>query len=272
MNYYVLLLPGIILLLLPILYGIFHGRTVEKSESLDRFFKTSDRCMDALDRKTAESVTRFMDEYEYAYSESEQHLSEFYRKEFHEDMDDLREHLRQIEEEAWLKKAGKHLADFAESYEIIMGGEMETFRDVDRLFAQKKRCVSEWHKYFAIDLTQYKSTIYPKRYLREFMGDQYDPCMESSEALDRQLSGRIQSMRPEFTRKKRLYDLMVAYVREHPGIMRADLMKVNFPGFNADEVKYCYKPLLEKNRLVEYKMGSRYFVSLSDREAAKKTK
>lgn len=272
MNYYLLYIPGIVLLLLPLLYAIIHGKSEEKQASIENYFRVSERCMDALDRKSVEAVTHFMDEYEYAYADAEPALSDFYREEHKQDMDDLWERVAEIEQEEWLQKAEKHLTAFWECYELIMDGEMENFRDVDHVFSLKKRCISEWQNYFAVDLSQYRTTIYPKRYLREFMGDQYDPCMESHDALEKKLSDRIQSARPEYKRKKRLYDLIVAHVRQNPGIMRADLMKTDFPGFNAEEVKYCYKALLDKNRLMEYKMGSRYFVTLSDKEAAKSTK
>ena len=36
--------------------------------------------------------------------------------------------------------------------------------------------------------------------------------------------------------------------------------------FTAAEVKCCYRGLIAQNRLYEYKMGNRWFVSLSDRE------
>ena len=54
--------------------------------------------------------------------------------------------------------------------------------------------------------------------------------------------------------------------------MRTKLFSAVFNGFTQEEVKICYRALLKNNRLVEIKLGNRIFVTLSDKEHAKRDK
>ena len=98
------------------------------------------------------------------------------------------------------------------------------------------------------------------------MGEDYDPCMESRDALEKRLSEYVRRMRPEQKRKNALCKTMLQYVRERKTVPQADLLKTDFPGFIPEEVKCCLDDLVRKDRLVKTKLGSRWFVSLSDRE------
>ena len=252
----------------PVIWLMIHEMNKERREIISVYFDAETRCMRALDSKSIDYVFSAMDQYKKAYYEAEEYLPSVSREVHAENMEMIKDHLAELEEEAWERKALKHLQTFADCYVAIVTGEIASFREVDQLMKLRDRCVSAWQSYFSIDLMQYKTTIYPKRYLREYMDDLYDPCMESSEALRNKLNEHIQVMRPEYKRKMRLYTLMIAYVRARDTVMRADLMKAPFENYTADEVKYCYKDLVSRNRLFEYKMGSRIFVSRSDKEKA----
>lgn len=269
MGYYWLYIPALVCFLLPIINGIYKSRKEARLHAFRIYYAAEERCSRAMDSRSISVVQNAIDEWQSAFQEAEPVLDANYRHLFEVDIADLKTHLADIEEDDWLKKAEKYLDSFSECYMLIVNGDMETFRDVDRIFALKKRCISAWQKYFSVDLEPYRTTIYPKRYLREYMGELYDPCMESHDALEKKLSDYIQTARPEYRRKMRLFELLVAYVRNRESVLRAELMKAPFDGFTADEVKVCYKALLEKNRLTEYKMGSRLFVMLSDKETAK---
>ena len=67
-------------------------------------------------------------------------------------------------------------------------------------------------------------------------------------------------------RRERLYALLVRQVTDRESMLRSELLGTAFSGFTAAEVKCCYRGLIAQNRLYEYKMGNRWFVSLSDRE------
>lgn len=135
-----------------------------------------------------------------------------------------------------------------------------------------KKCVSLWEKFYAVPTDCYTTSIYPEKYFKDWLGEDYDPCMQSHDALVRKLSEFNARLEPELKRKKQLYSLIVAYVKKQQVIQRSVLMKIPFEGYTADEVRHCYNKLIKQNRLKEWKEGNRYFTALSDSEKAKHRK
>lgn len=244
-------------------------RLSREEESFKNYSKADDKCERASEGNSIKRLKENISNLENAYQQASPYFSSKQKDAHMRNMNEYRENLRLLEEEKWQRKADKYLQDFAECYEIIRSRELEDFRDVELLLKYEKKCIDSWQKYFAIDLTEYESTLYPKRYLKEFMDDDYDPCMESKQALEKKLSEYIGHMRPEYKRKTKLYKILVDYVREVGSIKRAALLKTVFDGYTQDELKCCYRELIKKNRLVEIKLGNLYFVYLSDKEAAK---
>ncbi len=189
---------------------------------------------------------------------------------YQDDLDLVRERIVDLETEKWEAEADKYLQEFSDCWDQLVSADLETFRDVELFFKTKNACMRAWHKYFSIDISEFHTVIYPKQYLREWMGEDYDPCMDSSEALEKRLSEYARRMRPEQRRKNSLYKKLLLYVRDKETIAQADLLKLEFPGFVPAEIKCCYEELVRKNRLVKTKLGSRWFVSLSDQELSKK--
>jgi len=253
-----------------IIHGIAHAGDAEARQRKMDYLETSDKIISATDSHSIKTVKNSIERLDCEYSKIQDIAGESSNYLYTEDRKFLVEHLHDLEQEKWEKKADKYLQEFSDSYYTIVSGEFESFKDVDALFAAKKRCIALWQKYYAIDLSEYETTIYPKRHLREWMCDDYDPCMESHDALEKKLSGIVETMRPEYKRKNALYSIIVNRVAALGSIARADLLKTDFDGYIAEEVKCCYKALIKDNRLVEVKLGGKYFVSLSDKEAAKK--
>ena len=191
---------------------------------------------------------------------------------YRDDMSLVDSAVKGLEFDDWERRAEKHLQAFIDCYEMLIGGDFQNFKDVEEFFRVKKRCISEWQKYFAVDVSEYSAKIYPKKYMREWLGERYDPCMESHEALEKKLSEYVSAMRPEQKRKNKLYNTMAELVSDSGTLARSELLKHEFPGFIAEEVRCCYRQLLKQDRLVETKIGSRWFVSLSDKELAKKNR
>ena len=176
-----------------------------------------------------------------------------------------------METERWERKADKYLEKFYEAWIFVTTSDpADHFKEAEELMRAKKRCISAWQGYFGIDLEEYDTVVYPKRHLREYMADEYETCMESHDTLEKRLAKCVETARPEYRRKMKLYDHIVDYVRSVESIARADLLRHPFDGFIDDEVKCCYRELIKKNRLVEIKIGNKYFVSLSDKEKTKK--
>ena len=229
---------------------------------------------DALYSSSTKKVKQYVSDFEAAYKEAEPHMTSSQRSAYREIKSEItqtaREQIRELEEDRWERVAEKHLQNFYDSYYMVTNGELHTFRDVELLMKEKARCIREWQSYFAVDLDQFDTTIYPKKYMREYLGEDYDPCMDSHEALEKKLSDCVASMRPEQKRKNQLYKLIVDHVRRQETVPRGELLKTEFPGYIPEEVRCCYRELIKRNRLVETKMGNRFFVSLSDKELAKK--
>lgn len=260
------------LVIIGISFIILYAVAPYKQERVDSFYEAEDNCGKALDSSSAQYVKDSISELKTAYQVAAPYLPSISSQVYETDIEDLRDHLHDLEMDKWQRKADKYLQEFSDQYFCIVSQEFESFDDVELLFRTKTKCMNAWKKYFSLDLSQYETTICPKEYLKEWMDDDYDPCMESHDALEKKLSEYVEHMRPEYKRKTRLNKLIVNHVRECESIKRADLWKVNFEGFTKDEVRCCYRALIKKKRLVEIKMGDRFFVYLSDSELKKLSK
>ena len=263
------ILAAICILALATLTIIAVSNSEKRVQKTEAYYKLNDKHAKRLDSNSIQKVQESINELSQAYSETYEYMSDLDKQVYTEDLNDLKDHLHDLEEDKWERKAGPHLQKFMDYYDIVMSGDLNNFKDVDLLLSYKKKCVSEWQKYYAVPLDSYSTTIRPKEYFRRILGSDYDPCMDSSIALEKKLNDHVANARPEQKRKRHLYNLIVSFVGEQESIQRVRLLEKTFDGFTVDEIKYCYKDLVKKNRLVEYKMGNRVFVSLSDSEKSK---
>lgn len=252
--------------------GVITSSHKEKQRQAFKTFYVADReAGRALDYKKPESVKSRMIKLDMAYDQSKDYLNNQEKEYYRTTRKDLSQHYKEVETERWARKADKYLEKFEVAWSLLVNAHPDDdFKDAEMLMNAKKRCISAWQSYFAIDLEEYDVTIYPKKHLKEYMGSEYEPCMESHDTLEKRLAECVQTTRPEYKRKMRLYDMIVDRVRQENSIARADLLRCKFDGFIEEEVKCCYRELIKKNRLVEIKMGGKYFVSLSDKEKTKK--
>lgn len=254
------------------IHGLAHVGDAKVRQRKMNYLEASDKIFSAKNSQSIKTVKNSIERLDYEYTKVKELAGESDNYLYTEDRKILVEHLHDLEQEKWEKKADRCLQEFSDCYLTIINGELENFRDVDALFSAKRRCITLWQKYFAIDLSGYETVIYPIKYLREWMGEDYDPCMKSHDTLEKKLSTIVEKMRPEYKRKNALYDIIVSRVAALGSVARADLLKTKFDGYITDEVKCCYRALIKANRLVEVKLGGKYFVSLSDKEATKKQK
>ena len=265
MKYVVIL---IVLLFLLALY-VAHREDVRNDQMI--LYEKEQRCNKVIESKSIEKVQEVLADYKATYEEVKPRMDYDQRRFSESDIAELEDHLHDLEEAKWEKMVDKYITDFSLDYEYIMtADEVDTVREVETLLKKEKHCISSWQNYFGVELDQFQTTIYPKQYLREYMGAAYDPCMESHDALEKKLEERIQHIRPEYKRKQKLYSLIMKYVTEKESVKRSDLYKATFDGFTPDELKCCYHELVRRNRLVEIKLGSRLFVYLSDSEKARR--
>lgn len=222
-----------------------------------------------LDAKRADTAEQALLQYEALYDEisSRQPLRSDHI--YKEDMKDIRENYKTMAIEEWHEKADKILDKFLELYTLITD---PSFKDVEKAYRSKKRCIELWQSYFYSIPDDTGIWYDGKTHMKEYLGDDYDICMETHEFLEKRLSQCIEEMKPEYKRKQNLRKQILDIVAEKQSVMRAELVKMPFEGCTVQEVTYCVKELVDSYRLVALKIGNRYFISLSDKEKAKREK
>lgn len=183
-----------------------------------------------------------------------------------DDIKDAQEIVDELSLEKIENKVNPMLDDLLHYYTVIMDGD---FNDVDRLVALRNKCITILQKYINICLHG-EYTISSRGHMMEYFGEEYDPCMDNSTDLKAKLDRRIMELRPEKERKLKIISQMLSLVEREESIMRANLLKTQFNDCTADELKSCYREMVDKNRLAEIKIGNRYFVMLSDKEKKKR--
>lgn len=184
------------------------------------------------------------------------------------ELDYMKERAEDLEYDEWQTKADKILDRFLEKYYIVTKPD---FYDVDKAISAKKSCITLWQNYFET-LEGRRVFLNIKQHLRDYLDEYYDPCMESHAALEKHLNTCIEENRPEARRKTKLISQMISRVESEGSVPRNILLSASFDNCIPEEVKCCYRELIDKNRLAQIKIGNRYFVTLSDKEAARRSK
>ena len=179
-----------ILLLLLFAGNVIRARLTARRQRIRDFYELQNRCGDkAMSSGSISTVAGMIDKYSGAYRQNAAFLNEREKAFYRSDMSELQSHLSALEEDAYQRKADPKLQRFCDCYCSIRDENL----DPQTLRQLKKRCVNLWQSFFAIPLEEYRTAIYPKSYLRAFLGDDYDPCMESHEALERKLDMMIRA-------------------------------------------------------------------------------
>jgi hypothetical protein len=221
-----------------------------------------------MDSSNVNLVRSYAAELEREFQGIKNDIPQVSRKCFQEDIDDLKSHADSLELERWEDKAGAVLDRFAELFYIIIDSD---FSDVELAYRAKSKCINAWYRYWGT-VEDVSVTVYPKEFMKSYLGEAYDPCMEARDALEQKLDAAINAIRPEYKRKMKLFDNILDTVHMESSIMRSDLLKRSFPNSTRKEVEICYRDLVRRDKLVEVKQGSRYFVSLSDKELERRSK
>lgn len=178
------------------------------------------------------------------------------------------ENLRDLQVDEWKEKADPILWEFGRDFSFVTSEDTHNFKNIEDVMKASQRCMKSWHKYWSL-LDQMEVPANAHDYIDEYFFNTHEPCMHSSEELKKRLDAATNQLKPEHRRKKKLYSDIVDYVNRQGSVMRCELLKHPFPNATAKETEYCYRELIKQYRLVETKMGSRYFVSLSDKEKKK---
>jgi len=236
----------------------------EEAEFAREAAKLADKGLNAKRSKTAEEA---LIHYELLHDDISSRRKLVSEHIYQEDMRYIREIYEDLSIEEWQNRARKILDKFYALYEMITD---PSFKDVDKAYRSKKRCIEYWQEYFAS--IPYETHIWydAKTYMKEYLGDGYDDCMYTHETLEKKLARCIEEMKPEYKRKMKLRDQIINVVAKRESVTRAELASMPFDGCTKQEVEYCIRELVENYRLVALKISNRYFVSLSDREKEKR--
>ncbi len=235
-----------------------------------------------MDAKKPETVQKHLEVLEEGYSEISHCMSKSDRKCYQEDIEELREYMCDLEEDEWRGKADSTLEKFLSIYRLIMESD---FRDVEKAQRSLNQCLKYYDSYWEITRKQSDESGNPsvqkrlwdearEHFISSFGTDKGimfwgSGCnLSPREQIHQQLSLRIEQMRPEYKRKMRIFDDILALVAEKKSIPRSNLLSSELNNATPQEISCCYKALLKANRIVQVKLGNCYFVSLSDSEAA----
>ena len=86
MKYYWLYIPGIVILMMPLVYSVYKNHAEAKKQRLRAYYTVANRCHHVLFMGTADPVISYMEEYEATYAMTEPLLCESERKHFRDDM------------------------------------------------------------------------------------------------------------------------------------------------------------------------------------------
>lgn len=267
------MIAGIVVAVLLVIFLIFYGcahvkheeerkqREKERDRLSSLYYKEVDRGLDAQKSRTVYNHIDNAERLAYDLHGEKAYSFEAYR----EDMKDLKERAGELEQAEWETKARKLLDEFIKNFELINSG---GFHESDQMLSAKKHCLSLLRKYLD-SCMDYHIVIYPRPFMKEYLGEQYQACMDNSYELERKLDQMIAENRPEQQRKKKLIIAMKNQVKTEKNVMRATLLKNRFGDYTEDEVKYTYRELIKKNQLAEIKIGNRYFVTMPDHAGTK---
>ena len=189
MKYTYLLIPGIVILLLPLIAEIVRGPSVKRKQKLRAYYAVTDRCDRVLGMKTADPVFRYMEEYSAAYQAVEPLLEEKERAHYRADIRELEDYLSDLEQEHWQDRAQPHLQEFMDCYYLL---QHESFPP-QKAQEIKRKCIREWQAFYAIPLDKYHTRIMPGRFFKEMLAEDYDDCMSDRTKLERRLNNMIRS-------------------------------------------------------------------------------
>lgn len=235
-----------------------HARQKAVNRSISQNYNLLVKTMNANSVKAAEN---YLSQAELNYAAVHDIANEAGRETLEYNLNSIREEVEEKQRDKWENDARRILDNLFNSYYLIVEHD---FDNVDLAYKAKSKCMKYWDQYWQ-SIEKYDIPLYPKQFLRNYMVD-YDPCFENGEALQRRLEQAITEMKPEYRRKMDLYKKIMDTVADAGSIMRSDLLKKSFPDSIPKEVECCYKELIKKYKLVEVKLGNRYFVSISDKE------
>ena len=178
-------------------------------------------------------------------------------------------------EEKWKKKMDPIVDELNGCYELVTMAYNHTFQKVEDVTWARDRCLHLYDAYWAaagkfLEENQCRGRIRTDEYLNQWYPE--ENRFTTKWELQQKLDAAIEPLKPEQKRKRKLYQDILNWVAEREAVQQCVLLRQEFPNATAEEVKYCYQELVKQYKLVKYKMGNRWFVTLSDKEKEQREK
>lgn len=252
--------------------------------------------LDGLDKLTdksnnTSSLSRAVDYYQQAsdhYAQIKDIADENSRQLCEYDLDEIRGNAEALAEEKWDKKASTYIEKMYFAYQEIINWDFKTvekaytskavfLRAYDAYFSWTSECFEEYREIWkdinfwgnAKDNIKAMLEDVDPTYHYTYWDDTSFGSASIRAQIDKRLTAQIESMRPEYKRKKNLKNLILQTIAQEGSIQRSVLLKKPFEGFVDAEVRACYRGLVQEHSIIEVKQGNYYFSSLSDKAAAK---
>lgn len=240
------------------------------------------------DAKTSMSAGKHLKSLTTDYEQHKERLSKKTQNICESTISDMRDNFEILIADEWKEKADKTLCEFLSMFGDIANA---TFANVDKAYKLKSKCLSSYDRYWEItrefagketSVTGH-TAIWDQakaHFIKEFLSNDYfagnqgiqfwgstkASNVSPREQIDKKLTEYIETMRPEYKRKMRIYDDILEYVYVNSSVPRSELVGASFDYATEKEVESCYRGLVREHRLLEIKLGGRLFASLSDKE------
>lgn len=231
-----------------------------------------------MEAKTQSTVSRRLEEARLVYDTYKDEMSDRDQQLLHDSIKDLHYTNAEMLEEQWNKKAFRYIEAMEEAYNTVLENDAVGY---DQCVAARNRFLKAYDTYWdftASFIEEHHDSVYRKQMWEQARSNIKDIFYESGvafwgepeasrhsvrEQFVKILDKSIEERRPELVRRKAIMRQLTQHVREEDMIMRVELLK-SIPDSDPKEVSACYKYLIQRKQLVEFKLETRYYVTLPD--------
>lgn len=265
-------------------YVVSEGKSKKVSEYHKQNQKLTDKGSSTQNYNVAKNC---LSDLESGYHEIKDYVGSNSRSCYEDDIVEVRSNIESIVFDKWDSKTHSILAKIEEKYGLLMNC---TFSDVEEAYRAQSQILKLYDSYWDYTREFYEEHVGDLVHIRiwdeardkmkfilgedegfTFWGNGQSAQVSVREQLNKKITARIEEIRPEYTRKKDIMEKLLVRIYDETNVMRCELMKMQeFSKYNPKEVQACYRALLKVKKIVEYKVENRYFVCLSDKEAAKR--
>lgn len=268
--------------------GVSWSESEARQKKEDELMKFGDNALNRSNMATTTAtIKRHYEEFKSEYDRYSDPLSSSSKSFCDYTLNELRSNYITVLENDVDEKTEKYLDGFIDDFVLLT--ELMDFFDVDDAYKRKNSCLRNYDAYWETVSKISDNAVSDERSLvwEKAKKNFIDAFTENSQSnihfwdengmnksvrqqLVAEIDKCVETLKPEYKRKMKIYDDILSVVRSKESIKRADLLRTKIDNATEEEVSVCYKVLVKKGKLFEMKLGNRYFVSLSDKESQKK--